>query len=673
MIDLPGLPLQEAAWIFATLMAVVLLAPILSERVRVPAVVGLVLAGVVVGEYGLGLLERAGPVEVLGAIGLLYLMFVAGLELDLDDFLTNRVPSLVFGLATFVVPFSIGIIVALALGMGPLPSVLIGSAWASHTLVAYPIYRRFGTFRNRAVAVTVGATIITDTAALLVLAVVAGASQDQLDVGFWAGLVASMAVLGFVAFWMLPRLARWFFTGLGQDRSVRFLFVLTAAFALSGVAEAAGIEGIVGAFFAGLALNRLVPNGSLVMERIEFVGSNLFIPLFLISVGMLIDPAVATDVSVLGLAGAFIAVALGAKALAAVAVGVGFRYERAEIWSMFALSSAQAAATLAAVIVGLELGLFDITIVNAVVLVILVTCLVASAAASRWAPRLPLPPAKRALGTSVVVPVARPSSAAPLVQLAATFAKRDGGFVIPLTVVPPDADKTVVATTRDLIRQAESSVLAAGAEAAGVVRIDASPAAGILHTVVEHDASLMVLGWKGHTGRREALFGSTIDTILGKVAVPTIIARLPQGPLAPARVVLALSEPAAGPGLSSLEIALECVARLADNRKSVVVRTAGLTEELHNRIVAVLGRTVVVEEARRHELLRDVDGPDTLVVAPIRPDWTGLHGAVERIARQIPTSPFLATLGTALGRAPDGIAPPTATGLLTPLDPPGLQ
>lgn len=668
MIELPELPLHEAAWIFALLMAMVLLAPIVAERLRIPAVVGLVLAGVLVGEHALGLLERAGTVEVLGGIGLLYLMFVAGLELDLDDFLSNRRPSLVFGVATFLLPFGIGVAVGIALGMELLPAVLIGSAWASHTLLAYPVFRRFGAVGNRAVAVTVGATIITDTAALLVLAVVAGASEGVLGGTFWVGLAVSITLLLAAAFWVLPAVARWFFTGLGQDRSVRFLFVLTAAFALSGLSEAAGIEGIVGAFFAGLALNRLVPNGSLVMERVEFVGSNLFIPLFLISVGMLIDPAVAADPEVLTIAGAFIAVALGGKALAAWLVGKAFGYDSAEIGSMFALSSAQAAATLAAVIVGLELGLFDLTIVNAVVLVILVTSIAASAAAARFAPRLPRPPVKRALGSSVVVPVSRPASAAPLVQLAATFARRDAGTVFPLTVVPPDADQATVAATRELAQQAESSALAAGAEAEGVVRIDASPTAGVLHTVVEHDASLVVLGWKGHSGRREALFGSIIDTIVSRVAAPTVIARLPEGMPAPDRVVLALADATIGPAArGSVELALTCMDRLRPEGVELVVRFVAAAEALPAWLRDALPADARIEQRRRHDLLADVAGSSTLVLAPMRPEWAGLHTAVERLAQQVPGNPFLATLDTS-ARLSTGVAGAPGAALLDPLD-----
>ena len=286
---LPTLPVERPGLLFAVLLAAVLLAPILARRVRLPEIVVLLFVGFVIGPTGLGIVERAGVVATLGTVGLLYLMFVAGLELDLDDFASHRKGSAGFGIATFVVPMVLGTVSALALGYGTLASVLLASCWASHTLVAYPVFQRVGTVGNRAVAVSVGATIITDTAALLVLAVIARAHQGALTPVFWATLIPSLALVGYGALRLLPRLASRFFSGLGQDRSLRFLFVMVALFGLASLFEVIGIEAIVGAFVAGLALNRSVPNRGPLMERIDFLGGTLFIPLFLLATGMLID------------------------------------------------------------------------------------------------------------------------------------------------------------------------------------------------------------------------------------------------------------------------------------------------------------------------------------------------------------------------------------------------
>jgi Kef-type K+ transport system membrane component KefB len=208
MIQLPELPLASAAAVFTTLMVVVLVVPLLAERVRLPPIVGLVLAGMVIGEHVLGLVQRAGPVAALGTAGLLYLMFVAGLELDLDEFAARRRDSVVFGVATFIVPMTVGTPVFLAIGFELLPAILLASCWASHTLLTYVTFRRFGTFQNRAVATSVGATILTDTAALLVLVIVVRAHQDALDAAFWMGIVASLTALLFVLLWGQPRPGR---------------------------------------------------------------------------------------------------------------------------------------------------------------------------------------------------------------------------------------------------------------------------------------------------------------------------------------------------------------------------------------------------------------------------------------------------------------------------------
>jgi Kef-type K+ transport system membrane component KefB/nucleotide-binding universal stress UspA family protein len=648
---LPSLPLSDAAWIFGVLMALILLVPMASERVRVPSVVGLVVAGMVVGPAVLGLLERDGAVAVLGTVGLLYLMFVAGLELDLDDFAANRSHALGFGGLTFLFPMLIGTAAMAAMGFELLAAILLASCWASHTLLSYPTYRRLGTHTHRSVATSVGATIITDTAALIVLVVVARAHVGDLDAVFWLTLVPSLLGLAFVTLWVLPRIARWFFAGIGQDRGVRFLFIMVALFASSMLAELAGIEAIIGAFLAGLALNRQVPNDSVLMERVEFLGSMLLIPIFLLSVGMLIDPTVLTQIDTLGVAAGFIAVALGAKLLAAVTAGKLFRYDTAEIGTMFSLSSAQAAATLAAVIVGLDVGLIDTDTVNAVILVILVTCIVSSWAGNRWGARLPRPAARRSLGQTVVVPVANPGSRSPLVQLASAIARRDSGFVVPLTVVGGEADEEQLAALRKANAEAESLALSHGAEADGIVRIDASPASGILHTLVERGGSLLVLGWKGSSGRRESMFGGIIDEVLATAPVPVLIARLRDEPAT--GILLAVTAEQLTPaGRGGLELALTVVERLA-KAEQLPVRVLTDTDdaELQQAVGARLGVEMKLDERKRSISVRQHAGRDDLVVVPVKPATAALRGAAARIARAVPDNPILVPLDARVAQA----------------------
>jgi Kef-type K+ transport system membrane component KefB len=662
--ELPELPFHEAGLVFAVLTVAILLAPAVARRLRLPEIVVVVLLGFAIGPTGLGLLERVGVVEVLGTVGLLYLMFVAGLELDLDDFIANRRDSIGFGALTFVIPMILGTASALALGYEVLPSILLASCWASHTLLTYPAFQRAGTFGNRAVATTVGATIITDTAALLVLAVVARASQGSLTPVFWLTLLPSMAVVTFAAVAGLPRLARWFFSGAGQDRNLRFLFVMVALFVTASVAELIGIEAIVGAFLAGLALNRSVPNGGALMERIDFLGASLFVPLFLLATGMLIDLAVLADPRTLLVGGVFTAIATLGKLAAAATAGKLFGYHGVEVGAMFALSNAQAAATLAAIVVGLNVGLLDTATVNAVIIVILVTCLVASTLATRYASLLPKPVRARDFGEVVVVPLANPGSAPRLIRLASAFARTDGGVVVPVLVSPSETDEALLDRLRELDRDMIVVAQSAGAEARSVLRIDASAELGIAHTVVEQRASLLVLGWKGATASRGARFGGIIDGVLARTTVPTLVTHEGDAPIARILVVVdesVTTERGAGP----LQLALDTARYVrADLGGDVTIEVIGNVDD--GRVAALvraqLDRPVLVDERRRSILVKDRARPTDLVILPTIGDDRHLRGVAQRVLRAVPPGASLLVAVAEPARIAPDQPPPAAAG-----------
>ena len=396
------------AWVFFGVVFVIAVFPWLAERVRVPGIIGLLLGGLLLGQNGLGIVPAGDLViPAVGHIGLLYLMFLAGVELDLAVLQRYRNKAVAFALLTFAIPLAFGFGAATALGYGTAASLLVGSLVASHTLVTYPTVRSYGLGSNGAVATAVGATVLTDTLALLVLAAVAGsatgqASGAQLALRMGIGLTALVVW----CFLVLPFVGRAFFRGIGQERTLRFVFLLAALLSAAVVAQVFEIEGLVGAFFAGLGLNQLVPNRSPLMERTEFFGSALLIPLFLISVGLIIDPAVVADPETLGVAGALIAACLGGKALAAALTRPLFRFTWAEAGTVFALTSPQAAATLAATVIGFELGLLNKTVVNAVLVLIVVSLLVASAAAGLAGRRVaPVASAVEQLGRAVVLAV----------------------------------------------------------------------------------------------------------------------------------------------------------------------------------------------------------------------------------------------------------------------------
>lgn len=611
----PSLPLTEAGPLFAVLLLVVLAAPLVSRRVPVPDVVVLVLAGVAVGPSGLGLLERDGAIEVLGAVGLLYLMFLAGLELDLDDFHSSRRDSLLFGALTFAVPIVLGTAVAWAIGLPILAAVLIGSCWSSHTLLAYPQFRRAGTAGHRAVATTVGATIITDTAALLVLVVVVRAHEGDLGPAFWLTLIPSFAAVVLATTLGLPRVARRFFAGPGQDGLLRLLFVLAALFVVASATALTGVEPIVGAFLAGLALNRSVPDGGVLMERVELLGSALLVPVFLVSTGMLVDLRLLLQPAVLGTGLAFVAVAMIAKLLAAVVAGRLLGHDRTAIVAMFSLSNAQAAATLAAIVVGLEAGLLPDGVVDAVVLVILVTCVVSSVVAGRIAARLRTVARTRPLGTVVVAPVVNPATGAGLLRLAAGIAGSDAGLVVPLVVAPTGSDDATIEDRRALLAEITTVAQSVGVEARPRLRIDATPSDGIVHTATEVEATLLVLGLQG-AGSGGARIGAIVEEVLGTTQVPTLVVR-DAGPVSRV-VVVAGGRSARAESRPSLVLALRAGAAHVGRRGLPVALVTDVEDdEVTGLVTRHFGSAPARRDGHRPSTVIDTLEAGDLLVLPL--------------------------------------------------------
>ncbi|NQU46188.1 MAG: cation:proton antiporter, partial [Chlorobium sp.] len=284
-----SLPLRNPVLQFSLILLIILFAPLILNRLKIPSLISLIIAGAIVGPHGLNMMLRDSSIVLFGTVGLLYIMFMAGLEIDVADFRKNTRNSIFFGLYTFSIALALGIGAGtVLLGLPLLSATLIGSIFASHTLLLYPVISKLGIARDRAVTIAVGGTIITDTLALLLLAVVTGMSSGALTSAFWIRLVISLIVFGLVVLLLFPVLARWFFKRF-DDSVLQYLFVLALVFMAGFLAEAAGVEALIGAFFGGLALNRLIPHTSPLMNRIRFVGNAIFIPFFLIGVGMLIN------------------------------------------------------------------------------------------------------------------------------------------------------------------------------------------------------------------------------------------------------------------------------------------------------------------------------------------------------------------------------------------------
>ncbi|HCD87473.1 MAG TPA: sodium:proton antiporter, partial [Algoriphagus sp.] len=392
-----SLPITHPGMKFLIILVIILLAPLLLTRLKIPPLLGLIVAGAIVGPKGFGLMERDSGIILSGTAGLLYIMFLAGLEIDFQDFKSHSKKSLVFGMLTFLIPMGLGTWVGLyLLDLSMISSVLLASMFASHTLIAYPIISKLGITKNRAVTVAVGGTLITDTLALLILAVIVGMSKGQVDSIFWIKLMVSLLIFSAIVLWVMPRFAKWFLK-FNEDAILQYVFILGLVFAGALMAEMAGLEGIIGAFMVGLALNPLIPRTSPLMNRVEFVGNAIFIPFFLIGVGMLVDFRVFfQDEETIKVAVVMTVTATLAKYLAALGTQKIFNYSANERRIIFGLSNAQAAATLAAVLIGYNLiiGIDDAgnairllpeSVLNGTIVMILITCTLASIEAQRGA------------------------------------------------------------------------------------------------------------------------------------------------------------------------------------------------------------------------------------------------------------------------------------------------
>lgn len=545
--------LEEPVGIFLIIIAVILLAPMLSNLLRLPGIIGLILGGILVGPYGLGLLEREGAIELLATVGLVYLMFSAGAEIDLTQFNKVRNRSVVFGVLTFIIPQTVGTFVGLGLGYSLLSAVLLGSMFASHTLISFPIITRLGIARNEAVAVTVGATIITDIAALLVLAAVAGIANGDVTVLYFARLLFFLLVYTAVILFAVPRLGRFFFKHF-RVGAVEFQFVLVVIFVAAFVAEIIGMEAIVGAFLAGLAINSTLPHRSAVMGRVLFIGESFFIPVFLISIGLLINPiAFFTDLRTLGVSVALCVTVLVTKYLASRATAWFYKYSADEVQVMWGLSMAQAAATLAAALVGIRLNLLDDAIFNGVVAMILVTCVLSPVLIERFGARLVKPEnlsddeeiglgvqkSTQPIFSRILIPVANPNTEDYLIELASILSRTADGLLMPLNVAKLTDGKVSGLYDQQRLLEAES-LNNPDTNIQPIRRIDASISNGILGAALEHDVSAIIMGWSGQSSFRETIFGRMLDQVIWSSRVPVLVGRLTSSINAKRQVLLVI-------------------------------------------------------------------------------------------------------------------------------------
>ncbi|MCH7409085.1 cation:proton antiporter [Belliella sp. DSM 111904] len=539
-----SLPWSNPVLIFSSILFIILFAPLLLNRIKIPQLIGLIVAGAIIGPNGINLLERDSSVVLFGTVGLLYIMFLAGLEIDMADFKKNSGKSVIFGLYTFLIPMVLGTLGGLYILNFTFPtSILLASMFASHTLLAYPIISKMGIVKNRAVNITVGGTVITDTLALLVLAVVVGVSAGELTNEFWIRLIVSLLIFSAIVAFVFPIIGRWFFKKF-DDNVSQYIFVLGMVFFAAFLAEAAGVEAIIGAFLAGLALNKLIPHTSPLMNRIEFVGNALFIPFFLIGVGMLIDFRVFfNNIETIIVAVVMSVIATTSKFLAAWVTQKTFKFSRAQRDVIFGLSNAQAAATLAAVLVGYNvvlgedangepIRLLGESILNGTILMILVTCTIASFVAQKGATKLALEEEsgngeeeETEAEEKILIPVNYPENVEELIHLGVTIkTKSQKDALLALNIIPSDSqDASMEKQAKKLLEKASVFAASTDNHLTELTRFDSNVVNGITNVVKENKVTDIILGLHKSQGISGSLLGKLTEGILGKINLTALI------------------------------------------------------------------------------------------------------------------------------------------------------
>lgn len=528
---------SDPVLIFFIVLAIILLAPVLLNRLKIPHIIGLIVAGVIVGPYGIGLLARDASFEIFGAVGILYLMFLAGIEIDMYHLKKNLNRGLGFGLYTFFVPMILGTLTSYYfLHFNWLTSVLLASMYASHTLVAYPIVSRFGLTKSPAVIIAIAGTIITVLGALIVLAVCVGIHvEGRFSAGDMLFLLLKLAVYCIVIVYSFPRITRWFFKKY-SDNITQFVYILAMVFLASYTAKIIGLESVLGAFFAGLVLNRYIPNRSSLMNRIEFVGNAIFIPYFLIGVGMLINvKVVISGWETLYVAAMMSVVATVCKWFAAWLTQLTYKMPRVDRSMMFGLSNAQAAATLAAVMIGFNLHIFNEAVLNGTIVMILVTCTISSVITERAAAKMKVgllqdeldePSRVQRYAKNTLIPVSNPLTVASLVDLAILMQNPyTRGNRLYALHVRNDNSASARAMGQGALEIASNTAASVDVSLTPIERYDMNFVTGVINTVEERDINEVILGMHRKSNVIDSFFGSKIEQLLGRTHKMVLISR----------------------------------------------------------------------------------------------------------------------------------------------------
>jgi Kef-type K+ transport system membrane component KefB/nucleotide-binding universal stress UspA family protein len=531
------LPLKNPVLILALTLLIILFAPLLFKRFRIPGIIGLILAGIFIGPHCFHIIESTNSFELLSKTGLLYIMFLAGLEIDMQEFSHNRSRSLVFGAATFFIPITIGyIICAYVFHFSLWSSVLLASMFSTHTLLSYPIVSNMGVVKNRAVQVTFGGTIITDSAVLILLGIITNVVTGEIDNRFWLRVTISLLLLLFATLYLLPKISRWFFRNIEGQASSHYIFVLAVVFISGFFSELAGVEPIIGAFLAGLGLNKIIPHTSILMNRVIFIGNTLFIPFFLISAGMLVDLKLFfKGTNALVFAGILSMAGLLTKYLAAWFTSAVYKYTSSERNIMFGLSVSHAAATLAVITVGFDIGLFDQNVINGTIILILISCLVSSFVTERAARKIAIQEKEVVHRNTdkmerILVPVSNPDNIQRLIDLALLIKdQKSHEPIYPLSIVEDNADADEkINIVRKVIEGVAEQISSGDKRVEVLKKVDLSIVDGIIRTAKAYNISDILINYKVHQGTSNLIFGDVAGNLLAKSKQAIIISKILQ-------------------------------------------------------------------------------------------------------------------------------------------------
>ena len=633
----------------------ILLSPIIMGRLRIPHIIGMVLAGVIVGKYGLNILERDASFELFGRVGLYYIMFLAGLEMDMEGLKKNRTRVIVFGLLTFLVPFAMTYFMGVSLlSYTPLAALLLSAIMASNTLIAYPIVGRYGLTRHTSSTLSVGSSMMALFMALIVMASIVNSFQGEGGIGFWVLFVVKFFVYSTGLILVIPRLTRWFLRRY-SDAVMQFIFILAVVFLSAALSDAVGLEGIFGAFLSGLILNRFIPRVSPLMNRIEFTGNALFIPYFLIGVGMLINVRLLFQgTHILWVVFCLVLFGTLGKAIAAYLAAGVFRMPRLAGHMMFGLTSAHAAGAIAMVMVGrrLEISpgvyLFGDEVLNGIVIMILFTCVISTVVTEWAAQRLRLKEKKEpelvktVNDEKILIPVKYPEYADNLVSMATMMRnpklKRE---LVALNVVYDDVNmRHNQAEGQRLLEHLQHLASASDVPMTTQVRIAAHIANGIKHAFKEFQASEILMGLHFHHNISKGFWGEFTRSLYNGLSRQIIITRIMQ-PLNTVRriQVIVPSRAEFEPGFYRW---LERLARMTENLECRIIFHGRkdtlqlINEYIHNNFASVRAEYVPMKHWNElPDLATKVSKDHLFVIVTARKGTISYKSAMERLPDEV--------------------------------------